>query len=397
MQAVTFFFAFVVVLALIGIAAWLVRRFAGNRLGANTNRGRMPRLAVIDAAAVDGRRRLVLVRRDNVEHLIMIGGPTDIVVEPNIVRATAGRDQLPQRPAGAEPPPRIAPLPDAAAWADEGLRADIFDHPAPAQMPEPPPRPARPSFAEEARRMPPALSERRDPLAGFALEPLPRPEPRHEPRPEIRPEPRPEPRSEPRAELRPEPNAAGTDAIAAGAVAAGAAAVAPGAVAIRRSRCHCGRSRCRCARNRCPAGTDAIAAGTNATADVAARRTDDAAPCAAKRSTEGPAAVRAPERAVVPPPPPPLLLRRPLLSRARIKISPRWRSGLRPRFAGRRPRRSRRNRRPAAPRCASSRPPQLRLSPRPRRKAVLRIWKTRWRHCWAVRSRSLREARTTPA
>ena len=62
MQVVTFFLAFLVVLALIGAAAWLVRRFAGNRLGANTNRGRMPRLAVIDAAAVDGRRRLVLVR-----------------------------------------------------------------------------------------------------------------------------------------------------------------------------------------------------------------------------------------------------------------------------------------------------------------------------------------------
>jgi len=74
MQALTFVFAFVAVLALIGVAAWLVRRFAGNRLGANTNRGRMPRLAVIDAAAVDGRRRLVLVRRDNIEHLLMIGG-----------------------------------------------------------------------------------------------------------------------------------------------------------------------------------------------------------------------------------------------------------------------------------------------------------------------------------
>ena len=49
---------------------------------------------MIDAAAVDGRRRLVLVRRDNIEHLLMIGGPTDIVVEPNIVRATrrAGSD-----------------------------------------------------------------------------------------------------------------------------------------------------------------------------------------------------------------------------------------------------------------------------------------------------------------
>src|ERR1051325_1296389 len=113
---VTFIFAFVVVLGLIGLAAWLVRRFASNRLGANTNRGRMPRLAVIDAAAVDGRRRLVLVRRDNVEHLLMIGGPTDIVVEQNIVRAMPARDQAPSRPGvgGAELPPRVA-LPDAAS------------------------------------------------------------------------------------------------------------------------------------------------------------------------------------------------------------------------------------------------------------------------------------------
>ena len=191
MQALTFFFAFVAVLALIGAAAWLVRRFAGNRLGANTNRGRMPRLAVIDAAAVDGRRRLVLVRRDNIEHLLMIGGPTDIVVEPNIVRAMAGRDQMPSRPAigAAEPPLRVAPLPDAGNWADhDSPRADGFDHPEP-QMPEPP---ARPSFADEVRRPTPAISERRsdraDPLAGFTPEPIGG---RPEPRPELRGEPMP--------------------------------------------------------------------------------------------------------------------------------------------------------------------------------------------------------------
>src|SRR5947207_15683791 len=96
MQAVTFFFAFVAVLALIGVAAWLVRRFATNRLGANTNRGRMPRLAVIDASAVDGRRRLVLVRRDNVEHLIMIGGKTDIVAGSHIVDRRHTEHQLAQ-------------------------------------------------------------------------------------------------------------------------------------------------------------------------------------------------------------------------------------------------------------------------------------------------------------
>jgi flagellar protein FliO/FliZ len=176
MQTLTFLFAFIAVLALIGVAAWLVRRFANNRIGANTQRGRMPRLAVIDAAAVDGRRRLVLVRRDNVEHLLMIGGPSDIVVEPNIVRAMPGRDMAP-RPAVGEQPPRIAPLPDAA-WSDEATKAearstDAFEHAEP-QMPEPPPRPARPAFADELRRpVPPPMAERRnDQLTGFSPESL---------------------------------------------------------------------------------------------------------------------------------------------------------------------------------------------------------------------------------
>src|ERR1041385_9033175 len=104
MQQVYLIIAFVVALALIGVFAWGLRRYASSRLGANTNRGRMPRLAVIDAAAVDGRRRLVLVRRDNVEHLLMIGGPSDLVVEPNIVRAVstraAPREQTRAAPAG---------------------------------------------------------------------------------------------------------------------------------------------------------------------------------------------------------------------------------------------------------------------------------------------------------
>ena len=211
MQALTFFFAFVVVLALIGVAAWLVRRFASNRLGANPNRGRMPRLAVIDAAAVDGRRRLVLVRRDNIEHLLMIGGPTDIVVEPNIVRAMPGRDQLPPRPAVGSPEPqaRIAPLPDAGSWGDaDSSRSDAHDHAEP-QMPEPPPRPARPSFADEVRRPAPERRiDRGDPLAGFAPEPLGG---RPEPRPELRGEPMPSrvtSRSEPLIPRAPRPSEA---------------------------------------------------------------------------------------------------------------------------------------------------------------------------------------------
>jgi hypothetical protein len=219
MQALTFFFAFVAVLALIGLAAWLVRRFASNRLGTNVNRGRMPRLAVIDAAAVDGRRRLVLVRRDNVEHLLMIGGPTDVVIESHIVRAAHAREQLPPRGglSGAEslPPPRIAPLPDVPVRPDarsdnEAAKPDVFELPEPT-MPELPARPSRPPFPDEGRRPTPFPSERRgefrneaperrEPPPAFPPEPFARPEPRHDPRQEPRHDLRGEPRMEPRPE-----------------------------------------------------------------------------------------------------------------------------------------------------------------------------------------------------
>jgi hypothetical protein len=131
------------------------------------------------------------VRRDNIEHLLMIGGPTDIVVEPNIVRAMPGRDQLPPRPAVGSPEPqaRIAPLPDTGNWSEpDSQRAEALDHAEP-QMPEPPPRPTRPSFADEVRRPAPERRiERNDPLTGFAPEPMGG---RPEPRPELRGEPMP--------------------------------------------------------------------------------------------------------------------------------------------------------------------------------------------------------------
>src|SRR5262245_50790171 len=43
-----------------------------------------PRLGVMETASVDRSRKLVLIRRDDVEHLIMIGGPIDMVIETGI-------------------------------------------------------------------------------------------------------------------------------------------------------------------------------------------------------------------------------------------------------------------------------------------------------------------------
>ncbi|CAN7365878.1 flagellar biosynthetic protein FliO [Pararhizobium sp. LjRoot235] len=86
---------------------WFIR----NRPSSPFIRGgknRQPRLAVLDAAAVDTRRRLVLVRRDDVEHLIMIGGPTDIVIESRIVAQAA-----PQVAAASPLPETIAARPIA--------------------------------------------------------------------------------------------------------------------------------------------------------------------------------------------------------------------------------------------------------------------------------------------
>ena len=43
-----------------------------------------PRLEVIEQANMDGRRKLVLIRRDDIEHLVMLGGPVDVVIETGI-------------------------------------------------------------------------------------------------------------------------------------------------------------------------------------------------------------------------------------------------------------------------------------------------------------------------
>ena len=72
-------------------------------------RQRKTRLAVMDATAIDSHRRLVLVRRDDVEHLILIGGPTDVVVEQAIRMAAPARTARAGARAAAPPRRRTRP------------------------------------------------------------------------------------------------------------------------------------------------------------------------------------------------------------------------------------------------------------------------------------------------
>ncbi|POF28207.1 flagellar biosynthetic protein FliO [Roseibium marinum] len=83
-QAVAVILALAVVLLLFGLFIFILKRLTGTN--APQNRNRQPRIAVMDSAPIDTKRRLVLIRRDNIEHLILVGGPSDVVVEQNIVR-----------------------------------------------------------------------------------------------------------------------------------------------------------------------------------------------------------------------------------------------------------------------------------------------------------------------
>ncbi len=103
--------AVVVLLGLLCLALvlWIIRGRPSSPF-IRGGRNRAPRLAVLDAAAIDTRRRLVLVRRDDVEHLLMIGGPTDIVIETRIALASVESAQPAAERAGqkterAEPAP----------------------------------------------------------------------------------------------------------------------------------------------------------------------------------------------------------------------------------------------------------------------------------------------------
>jgi flagellar protein FliO/FliZ len=81
-QYFRFVAALVAVLALIGAVAWAARRFGLMPRATGAAQGR--RLQVLEVAPIDARRRLVLVRRDAVEHLILLGQGADLLIESGI-------------------------------------------------------------------------------------------------------------------------------------------------------------------------------------------------------------------------------------------------------------------------------------------------------------------------
>ncbi|WP_170961395.1 flagellar biosynthetic protein FliO [Rhizobium sophoriradicis] len=137
-------------LLLLILVLWVIRSRAPSPF-VRGGRNRQPRLQVLDAAAVDTRRRLVLVRRDDVEHLIMIGGPTDIVIESRILAETAGQPESVKgpEPAGEWPSKVSNPESSAVSVSRPPLAARTEPAAEPAfaapAVPEPRPRPELPA------------------------------------------------------------------------------------------------------------------------------------------------------------------------------------------------------------------------------------------------------------
>ena len=86
-----------VVLALIGAGAWAIKRFALER-GLPVGRRDARRLQVMETLSLDARRKLVLLRRDGIEHLVLFGPNQELLVESGITRAAELPTQMTQSP-----------------------------------------------------------------------------------------------------------------------------------------------------------------------------------------------------------------------------------------------------------------------------------------------------------
>ncbi len=87
---VWYFSALLLVVGLILALAWVARRLGlMGRLGAV---GGKRRLSLIEVLPLDAKRRLVLVRRDGTEHLVLLGHASDLVIERGIGDARKPND-----------------------------------------------------------------------------------------------------------------------------------------------------------------------------------------------------------------------------------------------------------------------------------------------------------------
>ena len=140
------FLAVLIAMGVVGLVVVFVMRAFGRGIKPASGR----RLGIVDAFDLDRHRQLVIIRRDNVEHLIMIGGPNDLVIESDIVRAQpmiGGGRREPLVAHAPAPAPSVAPAPI--------MQAPVQMPPMPRVTPPPPPPPRPAPRAPEPAAAPP--------------------------------------------------------------------------------------------------------------------------------------------------------------------------------------------------------------------------------------------------
>ena len=157
------FLAIFIAICVVGLVVTLVLRAWGR--GIKPSAGR--RLGIVDAFDLDRHRQLVIIRRDNVEHLIMIGGPNDLVVESDIVRAQPAISEGRRDPVVA-PSPTMVPT---QATPTPTLPQAVTSAAPPVDLRPTPPMPRANPLA--AGRQPPSSSapEVKTPVAPPVTEP----------------------------------------------------------------------------------------------------------------------------------------------------------------------------------------------------------------------------------
>ena len=103
--------ALAVLLLVVLIAFTLLLRLIGS--GVRGRRG--SRLGILEYHDIDKTRRLVLLRRDDIEHLVLIGGHQDLVIESGIESGLAGRAPR-ELQRQAEPSLTVRPAPRPAVF-----------------------------------------------------------------------------------------------------------------------------------------------------------------------------------------------------------------------------------------------------------------------------------------
>lgn len=143
-------FALGTVLVLIVLVLWGLKAISGRTRG--LVRSRRSRLELVETVQVDGKRRVLLLRRDNVEHVVLTGGPQDLMIESGIPVPPAPQPTI-RRPVArpAQPSRPVEPTTAEQPEVDSPVSREAVDILAELARPAPL-RPRLPTPAEALRR-----------------------------------------------------------------------------------------------------------------------------------------------------------------------------------------------------------------------------------------------------